>query len=89
MLPYWFTNKYTGFGALHFINLYPTIVFERQLQTEYNGVTLQKSLKLRIKDFNCVFVRTEINLIAFLCPGNSVNTQYAALSGAMGYATKG
>ena len=31
----------------------------------------------------CVFVRTENNLIAFLGPANCVNTQYAALSGAM------
>ena len=34
-------------------------------------------------DFYCVFVRTEINLIAFSGPRNCVNTQYAALSGAM------
>ena len=34
-------------------------------------------------DFYCVFVRTEINLIAFLGPRDCVNTQYAALSGAM------
>ena len=31
------------------------------------------------------FVRTEMNLIAFLVPSNCVNTQYAALSGAMAY----
>ena len=36
-------------------------------------------------DFYCVFVRTEINLIAFSGPRNCVNTQYAALSGAMPY----
>ena len=36
-------------------------------------------------DFYCVFVRTEINLIAFSGPRNCVNTQYAALSGAMDY----
>ena len=35
-------------------------------------------------DFYCVFVHTEINLIAFSGPRNCVNTQYAALSGAMG-----
>ena len=35
------------------------------------------------KSFYCVFVRTENNLIAFLGPSNCVNTQYAALSGAM------
>ena len=34
-------------------------------------------------DFYCVFVGTEINLIAFSGPRNCVNTQYAALSGAM------
>ena len=34
-------------------------------------------------DFYFVFVRTEINLIAFSGPRNCVNTQYAALSGAM------
>ena len=44
---------------------------------------LQKSSELSIKAFYCVFVRTEINLIAFSGPRNCVNTQYAALSGAM------
>ena len=44
---------------------------------------LRKSLELSIKDFYCVFVRTEINLIAFSGPRNCINTQYAALSGAM------
>ena len=44
---------------------------------------LRKSSELSIKDFYCVFVRTEINLIAFSGPRNCVNTQYAALSGAM------
>ena len=34
-------------------------------------------------NFYCVFVRTENNSIAFLGPSNCVNTQYAALSGAM------
>ena len=34
-------------------------------------------------DFYCVFVRTEMNLIAFLGPRNCVNTPYSALSGAM------
>ena len=42
-----------------------------------------KSLELSIKDFYCVFVCTEMNLIAFLGPSHWVNTQYAALSGAM------
>ena len=42
--------------------------------------TLQKSLELSIKDFYCVFVRREINLISFSGPRNCVNTQYAALS---------
>ena len=44
---------------------------------------LRKSLELSIKDFYCVFVRTEMNLIAFSRSRNCVNTQYAALSGAM------
>ena len=42
-----------------------------------------KSSELSIKDFYCVFVRTEMDLIAFLGPSNCVKTQYAALSGAM------
>ena len=41
-----------------------------------------------IKDFYCVFVRTEMNLIAFSRSRNCVNTQYAALSGAMIYGLK-
>ena len=41
------------------------------------------SAHVRINYFNCVFVRTEMNLIAFSGPRNCVNTQYAALSGAM------
>ena len=44
---------------------------------------LRKSSELSIKEFYCVFVRTEINLIAFSGPRNCINTQYAALSGAM------
>ena len=40
---------------------------------------------MSIKDFYCVFVRTEMNLIVFSGPRNCVNTQYAALSGAMLY----
>ena len=44
---------------------------------------LRKSSELSIKDFYCVFVRTEMNLIAFSGPRNCINTQYAALSGAM------
>ena len=42
-----------------------------------------KSLELSIKDFYCIFVRTEKNLIAFLGPSNCINTQCSALSGAM------
>ena len=49
--------------------------------------TLRKSLELSIKNFYCVFVRIEKNLIAFLGPSNRVNTKYAALSGAMKYLT--
>ena len=45
--------------------------------------TLRKGLELSIKNFYCIFVRTENNLIAFLGPSNCVNTQYVALSGAM------
>ena len=37
---------------------------------------------MSIKNY-CNFVRTEMNLIAFLGPSNCVNTQYAVLSGAM------
>ena len=42
-----------------------------------------KKFGMSIKDFYCVFVRTEINLIVFSGPQNCVNMQYAALSGAM------
>ena len=42
-----------------------------------------KNSELSIKDFYCVFVRTEMNLIAFLGPSNCVNRQYTALSGAI------
>ena len=45
--------------------------------------TLRKGSELSIKNFYCVFVCTENNLIAFLGPSNCVNTQYAALSGAI------
>ena len=38
---------------------------------------------LRCFYFYCVFVRTEMNLIAVLGLSNCINTQYAALSGAM------
>ena len=44
---------------------------------------LQKSLELSIKDFYCVFVCTEMNLIAFLGTRNCIKMQYAALPGAM------
>ena len=44
-----------------------------------------KKFRLSIKDFYCVFVRTEMNLIAFSGQRNCVNRQYAALSGAMIY----
>ena len=53
----------------------------RKLNTLASYAT--KGRELSIKDFNCVFVRTEMNLIAFSGPRNWVNTQYAALSGAM------
>ena len=44
---------------------------------------------MSVKDFYCVFVRTEMNLIAFSDPPNSVNTQYAALSGALDIRARG
>ena len=50
---------------------------------------LRKSLELSIKDFYCVSVRTEMNLIAFSGSQNCVNTQYATLSGAMDIKTDG
>ena len=55
----------------------------RKLNTIASYAT--KTSELSIKDFYCVFVRTEMNLIAFSGPRNCVNTQYAALSGAMAY----
>ena len=68
------------------INLYPTTICDAKndkgkLNTIASYAT--KSLELSIKDFYCVFVRTEMNLNAFSGPRNCVNTQYAALSGAM------
>ena len=82
----WFTIKLTRFGATPCINFYPTTACDgknenRKLNTLVSYVT--KKSKLSIKDFYCVFVRTEINLIAFSGPRNCVFTQYAALSGAM------
>ena len=50
---------------------------KRQPQTKYYSV------ELNINDFYCVFVCTEMNLIAFLDSSYWVNTQNAALSGAM------
>ena len=84
----WFTIKLTRFGATPCINLYPTTACDakndnRKLNTIASY--LRKSLELSIKDFYCVFVRTEMIFIAFSGPRNCVNTQYAALSGAMGY----
>ena len=68
------------------IKLYPTTACDakndnRKLNTIVH--TLRKSSELSIKDFYCVFVRTEMNLIAFSGSRNCVNTQYAALSGDM------
>ena len=68
------------------INLYPTTACDaKNDKGKQNTIahTLRKSSELSIKDFYCIFVRTEINLIAFSGPQNCVNTQYAALSGAM------
>ena len=42
-----------------------------------------KKFGIGYQGFYCVFVRTEMNLIAFSGPRNCVNMQYAALSGAM------
>ena len=82
----WFTVELTRLGAAQCINLYPTTACDakndnRKLKTIASHV--MKKLELSIKDFYCVFVRTEMNLIAFSGPRNCVNTQYAALSGAM------
>ena len=43
--------------------------------------TLQESSELSIKDFYCVFVRTEMNLIAFSGPRNCVNMQHILIWG--------
>ena len=82
----WFTIKLTRFGATPCINLYQTTACDaknnnRKLYTIASYAT--KSSELSIKDFYCVFVRKDMNLIAFSGPRNCVNTQYAALSGAM------
>ena len=42
-----------------------------------------KKFGIEYQEFLLRFVSTENNLIAFLGPSNCVNTQYAALSGAM------
>ena len=69
------------------INLYPTIACVVCKNSNHKPNTIasyaMKSLELSIEDFNCFFVHTEMNLFAFLGPNNCVNTQYAALSGAM------
>ena len=67
--------------------MYPTIacVVCKNGNHESNTIAqfAMKSSELSIKGFYCIFVRTKMNLIAFLGPSNCVNTQYAALSGAM------
>ena len=65
------------------INVYPTIASVVYKNGNRKASYARKSSELSIKNFYCVFVRTENNLIAFLGPSNCVNTQYAALSGAM------
>ena len=69
------------------IILYPTSACVVCKSGNHNPNTIaqyaMKSSELSIKDFYCVFVRTEMDLIAFLGPSNCVKTQYAALSGAM------
>ena len=76
----------TRFSATPCINLYPTTACDAKNDNRKQNTIASYATKkfgLSIKDFYCVFVRTEINLIAFSGPGNCVNTQYAALSGAM------
>ena len=70
------------------INLYPTTACDAKNDNRKQNTIASyamKSSELSIQDFYCVFVRTEIILIAFSGPRNCVNTQYAALSGAMDY----
>ena len=64
------------------INLYPTTKNYNRKQNTIESYGTKK-FGIEYQGFYCVFVRTEINLIAFLGPRNCVNTQYAALSGAM------
>ena len=69
----WFTILYTRLRNTPIRNHKPNTIVQyanEKLGIEYQG-------------FLFVFVRTEMNLIAFLSPSNRVNTQYAALSGAM------
>ena len=82
----WFTLLQTRFSATPCINLYPTTACDAKNDNRKQNTIASyatKCLELSIKDFYCVFVRTEINLIAFSGPRTCVNTQYAALSGAM------
>ena len=82
-----FLNWFTRFGTTPCINLYPTIACVVCKNSNHKPNTIgqyaMKSSELSINDFYCVYVRTEMNLIAFLGPSNCVNTQYAALSRAM------
>ena len=61
------------------INLYPTIACVVCKNGNHKPNTIaqyaMKSSELSIKDFYCVFVRTEMNLIAFLGQSDWVNTQ--------------
>ena len=82
----WFTILQTRFSTTPCINLYPTTACDAKNDNRKQNTIASyatKCLELSIKDFYCVFVRTEINLIAFSGPRTCVNTQYAALSGAM------
>ena len=68
------------------INLYPTTACvtkndNRKMNTIASYAT--KKFGIEYQGFYYVYVRTEMNLIAFSGPRNCVNTQYAALSGAM------
>ena len=60
------------------INLYPTIASVVYKNGNRKASYAMKNSELSIKNFNCVFVRTKINLIAFWGPSNCVyirNTQ--------------
>ena len=82
----WFTILQTRFSATPCINLYPTTACDAKNDNRKQNTIASYATKMfgiEYQGFYCVFVRTEIDLIAFSGPRNCVNTQYAALSGAM------